>query len=725
MISHAKKSALFLLLLLLFGTPVISQRTEETTLTLVYSPYTIRLSHGYHTLSMNGFFTRGIPGNPQLPQKVQDVELPYNADLKTVEMEILEKTVEKIPGVYEIGPAPLPLSGALPTIENGKNVEVYTKNAFYPSSPVEILGVYQMRDKKYVRVQFTPFQYNPVTKSLELTEEVTINLYWTAAASMYTAPLGLTTGYTIVTTNAIVANSTQLNAFTAYLQLRGFTVYVVTETQYGAATGQQRAINIRNWLITHYLINNLKYVLLIGNPDPDDPRSADSFGDVPMMMCFPNPANAADQTPTDYFYADLNGNWDSDGDSNYGEFGQDAVDLGPDVYVGRIPVYGADYASLDSILSKFINYTGANTSIMLPVAISNYQDEHNATNSCANGWLRTDGLDLPQFVIQNITGPAGFTSYVMYETSGVTGRGHDPVSVGAYGFSAPLTNANVVAQWGNDYGIVFWWAHGSPTAALRKYWLNDSNNNFVVEDGFCGTAGDELAWPDVLNSANTASLPNTETFTFQSSCLNGYPENGGNLQYSLLKRGAVSTVGATRVSWYAQGKWLFSGIVDNAGIGYVYVGNLVFGFSAGEALYRGKSMLVNPWAWQGWQNLFDFNLYGDPSMYLEKPLVIPPPETPSPPKPPPVNWSKLMCPVAQHRVEKARDLLEEAKDLLQKAKEAGKDVSDIEPMIIEAEKLIEEAEKYCYANNCIAGNYKALKAIELLEEAIRRLKELT
>lgn len=708
--------ASFLLVILIGSTLSVTEGDQTISLTLVSSPYTIEEGE-YQKIVMEGFYTRGIPGDPELPQKSYDVELPYNCDLDTVEIKVLWSKPEELSGTYEIGPSPLFASHTFYSTQ-GKS-KVYNTDALYPSSPVAILRTYQIKTKNYVRVQFTPFQYNPVTKMLLLNQKVKIRIQWGTKPATYMAVKAPGVGYAIVTTNAVVANSTKLKAFKTHLQNRGFTVLTVTENQYGAAAGQQRAVNIRNWLQANYPLYNIKYVLLIGDPDPDDPATSDTFGDVPMMMCWPNPGSAADQTPTDYFYADLTGNWDSDSDTFYGEFGQDAVDFGPEVYVGRVPVYGGNYGALDNILTKFINYTGADTSIMLPMAISNYLDEHNATNTCLNGWARTDSLNLPQQVVTTITNPAGFTNYIMYETAGVTGRGHDPVPTAAFGYKAPLTNANVINQWANDYGIVFWWGHGSQTAASRKYWLNDLNNNFTVEDGFCGSSGDELAWPAFLSSGDTGGLADTETFTFQCSCLNGYPENSGNLQYSLLKRGAVSTVGATRISWYAIGIWAFTNIVDNASIGYMYVGNLVFWQSAGEALYNGKNALTNPWGWQGWQNLFDFNLYGDPSMYLEGPLVGPPgPE----PTPPPMNLTRVMCPLANHRVEKARDLLEEAKELLEKAREEGKDVSHIEAVIAEAEEILEKAKRYCLGHNCIAGNYLAIKAIEMLADAIEELK---
>ena len=627
-----------ILCLSLLGLPIMSTpqppswtgKTGTQYLKLVSSPYTIENIRGYDRVKMEGFYTRGLPGAPELPQKTYDVELSIDAQLETVKMEILSATSEILPGEYEIAPAPLPATGSLSssdggTTVQGKNTAIYGKDEFYPSTPVEISRVYQERNRKVVRIQFTPLQYNPVTKKLQLTREVRIGISWNKGLSMALgAPPPGWTGYAIITTNAILSGSSSLGSFVTYLQARGFTVTIITETQYGPPTGQQRAINIRSWLASNYVSLQLQYALLIGDPDPDDPANAgDSFGDVPMMMCWPNPGSAADQTPTDYFYSDLTGNWDSDGDGFYGEFGQDAVDFGPEVYVGRVPVYGSDYATLDSILNKFINYNGANQSIMLPMAISNYQDEHNQGNSCSDGDIRTDGLDLPQYVIVNIAGPNGWSDYVMYERSGFTGRGHDPVPVTAYGYDGPLTNANVVGQWSNDYGIVFWWGHGNQTGAYRKYWgdaADDGDN--VVEDWFCGASGDELSTPAFFTSGDTGAVIDADTFAYLCSCLNGYPENPNNLGYALLKRGAICTVSASRISWYAVATWSNWGIIDNAGIGYEYADHLVnSGESAGKALYDGKNALGNPWGWVGWMNLFDFNLYGDPSLTLAAPVI--------------------------------------------------------------------------------------------------------
>jgi hypothetical protein len=85
-----------------------------------------------------------------------------------------------------------------------------------------------------------------------------------------------------------------------------------------------------------------------------------------------------DPIPSDYYYAELDGNWDPDGDGNYGKFGQynavgsstgdfgvGGIETDHDLLLGRIPVYGnpsntqlftQGIDNLDHILQKTIDY---------------------------------------------------------------------------------------------------------------------------------------------------------------------------------------------------------------------------------------------------------------------------------------------------------------------------------------------------------------------------------
>ena len=629
----------------------------------------IKDEDGFDVIDMAGFSSGGSPGDPQLPQKIFNFALPPDVDISSITLDLSDEETKLLEGSYNIKPAPPACTwvggkfivewGKDKNIVDGKNMKVYGIDTFFPACPVEILSPSQMRKWKFISIVFIPFQYNPVSGQLLLTKSVEISISFNrietskigissqqflnalsdrvmddVAKDMFVnfneanlwyeetqkqvqegikeaLPSQTTYDYVIITTNNIKNNSTKLNDFVHHKEYYiGHSVKVVTEDDYSGLTGQPpngTAEKIRQWLKENYLSMGIKYVLLIGNPDPIS-------GDIPMKMCWPNRGAGSDEeSPTDYFYADLTGNWDKDGDGYFGEYPDDSgtggVDFAPEVYVGRIPVYGSDYTSLDSILQKIMDYEmGAGDiswrkKMLLPMAISNYDNENNSGNK------RTDGRDLPKKVIEDYLNSKGFSYFVLYEKAGL-----DPVPDTA-DYDNPshtgISQTSVINEWLNTYGCVFWWGHGSETGAYRKYWSSDDGDN-VPESA-------EMSWPTFFTSASCPSLGNTKpSLVYQSSCDNGHPENNNNLGYALLKNGAIGTVSASRVSWYLPGTWEpVLSLADNAGIGYYFFKKIVENNKPfGEALYLAKNECGNVLGGPIWMNKMDFNLYGDPSLLL-------------------------------------------------------------------------------------------------------------
>jgi hypothetical protein len=543
--------------------------------------------------------------------------------------------------------------------------------------------------------------------------------------------------YVIITTNDIVAHSDRLDGFIRLKERFGYSVKVVTETDFDGLAGQApngRAEKIRQWLINNYVseIKEGSYVLLIGNPDP-------AFDDIPMKMCwtrmFIEPEGF--EYPTDFFYADLTGNWDLDGDLHFGELtkidnpvkpsplsdgdtfsirwtgqidaeydeaysfrtftddgvklwidgdliiddstmhppkineaskslsadkhtiqveyfentgdaivrlywksehqtdgswqiipkerlfhsgiaggltgeyydnidftdlkstqtdetvdfawitgdrGLGGVDFHAEVYVGRIPVYLDDYAQLDEILQKMIDYetvVGAEDlswreKILLPTYPS---------DEVTYGW------ELQEQIKDDIAIPKGFAYYRIY-SPGIDSPPTPPPSCE----ETPCTQQNVEDEWKNGYGMVTWFTHGSSTGASN-----------------------------VFSTARCPNLDDTKpSFTFQASCSNAEPETETNLAYSLLKHGAISTVGATRMSAYGIG-WSTPSPKNghNQDLAYYYTKNIILDEDpAGVALFQTKDLNVD----EGhWGNLLAYNLYGDPSCSLFETIVNDPP----------------------------------------------------------------------------------------------------
>ena len=607
--------------------------TNSIRVKLNASEYSIvRDTDGSDTIQMKSFSSMMKPGEPMLPQKIFDILLPPEANTSSLQLTIISADTRELQGTYNISPAGIPMisddeeklvnnqsveNWTAKNVVNGKNISIYGKNSSYPENFTELLPYSQMRKWLYTKVSFVPFQYNPVSKKLFLTENVVIEIRYSLsstsasssleadtvmdddASTMFTnydqanswyvlntnrSTSATTYDYVIITTNLIESNSAKLSSFVTYQQKLGHTVKVITQDEYGSLTGQApygTAEKIRQWLKENYVSMGIKYVLLIGNPTPDT-------GDIPMKMCWPAPTSSYQDAPTDYYYADLTGNWDIDGDTYFGEYSDyttsGGVDLTADVYVGRIPVYSADYSTLDKILQKIIDYRSSSTSwrktALLPMS---YSDAY------------TDGATLSEQMRDDYFTSAGYSSYRMYEQGSTCSAANS-----VYTSDQELIGGTGVRdKWAaNDYGIVCWWGHGNSYGAYVGYGSSTCSGSAFMTSSYATS----------LDDGHPA-------FVYQNSCTNGQPEYSGNLGYALLKNGAITTVSASRVSWYYIGESYgsYDGSGSNAGIGYDYVKKLVQDLPAGKALFQTKQALTP----DGYvlMNIYDFNLYGDPSVY--------------------------------------------------------------------------------------------------------------
>jgi len=594
-------------------------------------------------LEMSG---RGDTGDPDLPAKVLRIALPPDADLDSVKLEYVTADLQTLEGTFSIAPMPaaatevggqFTLNSASDPIVAGKNVLVYGSSEIYDPETCTLFSTQQMGRWKIADVLCSPFAYRPSLGELSVAEDVSFtltyeqgdplpdsllaNTTWDAAASELLVnydqanpwyesdaaavePGSNGTGeYVIITTSAIQSGSAQLSSFVSHKQSLGYTVQVVTESAWGGSTGNSAAENIRSWLQSNYAALGIEYVLLIGNPHP-------TSGDVPMKMMYPrNSQSSYKEAPTDYYYADLTSNWDSDGDGFYGEWIDDfSTQPIHEVIVGRIPVYGTSYTTLDSILTKTINYETETSidwrqNVLLPMAISNYANEG------GTGYNRVDGESLAQYIEDDIASPNSYGTYKLYEKSGI-----DPVPEAC---DAPITRTNVINTWStNPYGIVDWWGHGSQTGAYRKYWASDDGDG-VPESG-------EMTSTTFFDSSATSSLDDTKpSVVVQVSCNNGYPENSGNLGYSLLANGAIGTFSGSRVTWYAVADWrpyFGSSMGDNASYAYSITHRMVAdpeSETTGGALQWCRENFGTAWSsGSSWMNTLDFNLYGDPTITL-------------------------------------------------------------------------------------------------------------
>jgi fibronectin type 3 domain-containing protein len=585
-----------------------------------------------------GITVAGKAGQPELPLRIVRLLLDPSADLRQVSVTLEDASEVGVTGTYQVRPAPPPATrdhvswppGA--NIVDGKDMDVYGKDAFFPPSHVGQPAPGQLDRFKLVEVPVYPYRYNPQTGELRalLGGRVVVTAPGAVAATAASAaapgnsalaqrhaervralvdnfdaamqPYGVvsaaaaptaaataaaagTTSYLIITTEAIKAASTYLGGFADSKLGRNFSVELLTETTdyqrstsktwtcvltgctggWGGGTGDVAAGRIRSWLVTNRIGHNLHYLLLVGNPHP-------ATGDVPMKMAWPLLGDPSyPESPTDFYYAELSGNWDLNGDGNFGDYAGDYGAGGCDKYaelsVGRIPFYG-DISALDHILAKIVLYEHTpNVAWRKKALLATFPLDDN-----------TPLYQMGESIKTNVLVPKGWGSFRLYDKD--------------YGVApelSPTTVDNVRTSWLSfQPGLTVWGTHGSQDSASS---IMDDPSALQLDD----------AHPALV---------------YQGSCLTAYPENPANLAYTLLRNGAVGTVAATRVSWAFPGQTDFD---DNTSYSVFSMGRNYAGYlvaqsnAAGEALSSIKSD-VNLYDGNGWMNETNFNLYGDPSV---------------------------------------------------------------------------------------------------------------
>jgi hypothetical protein len=401
-------------------------------------------------VTMDGFVNVGDPGEPDLPVRTYKFVLPPSADLESVEIDILETRGRTLDGRYEVVPGgPFFLNsnpetlrwGEGKNIVDGKDVNVYGKDAPYPSSPVTLMGTARMRKWKFAAVRFTPFQYNPVEKTLTLYEIVKIRIRFGTdkpipgilladaafdeyagelfdnfedAKPWYAAPVTYApeAEYVICTTDA-VNDSGVLNSFLTHKQSMGFTTEVWTGT------------DPFDWLKSNYAAKGIRYVLIVATVKEIKPGPGVSTGD-----------------PADIRYVDLND-------------GSHIIVRAPELFVGR--VNSNDISYIGDYLAKVIAYETATADI-------DYRKKFYMADDLKDGG-GTDYSGVPYDIqdtfTEQIADPGGFA---------VSGKG------GSW----------LASAWpGNPAGVVFIRAHGFSDSTLGVQFksnhiaaLNDSKPAF-------------------------------------------------------------------------------------------------------------------------------------------------------------------------------------------------------------------------------------------------------
>jgi len=371
--------------------------------------------------------------------------------------------------------------------------------------------------------------------------------------------------------------------------------------------GADDAEKIRNMIKSYYETENIRWVLLAGDAqnnlipirkvyNPDVIRFGDgrteSVGD-------------GEYKPTDFYYVDLNGTWDSDGDGDWGEspydnaYGIDEIAWDPEVYVGRFPADNAN--ELEIMVNKTLEYE-SNPEVgdwmnrmLLAGGISDttYQEP-------------PDGEDesfLTTYIWQNYLASEMNFTHLWRSTYYIP---PDP--------KEPLTSTSFRNEINKGYSTVIFAGHGTPF-------------EYADQSGTIYTN----AYASIVQNTNQLSLIYADACSTAS-----YDINDNSIGEYLIKKdnaGAIGYIGGLRVTWYFKDDYNLEML--NRGNAKLFWKEFFLNnkFQQGKALYDSKVAYMNSdyYKYGFGSTFFDFErkqlltycLLGDPEVdiYTNQPKL--------------------------------------------------------------------------------------------------------
>ncbi|MBN2621185.1 hypothetical protein JXB22_08870, partial [candidate division WOR-3 bacterium] len=310
----------------------------------------------YDVVELRGYPALVAPGMPRVPRVVEALSIPAGA--QPVSVEVVAADWVEVPGEYVVAPAqpdvPLPVPGQVHAVPDyGPDARVYGVDALYPFEVVKVSGSGTMNGYRIAHVEMYPVRYNPVSGRVMFARSITYRVeyqgYVTSGViaterqqkvfgqtvrsivenpqdvGMHAPRIGqrvreqrLPPGYFEYVVITEVPMDTVFERLAAMKTAKGVPATVVLVSWINANySGVNLPERIRNFIIDAQATWGSYYFLLGGSGDPG--TSGQNI--VPTRRSWYTSAGGGntDSLPADLYYADLDGNWNFDGDNTYGE----------------------------------------------------------------------------------------------------------------------------------------------------------------------------------------------------------------------------------------------------------------------------------------------------------------------------------------------------------------------------------------------------------------------
>ncbi|MBU7017837.1 MAG: hypothetical protein HXS44_10025, partial [Theionarchaea archaeon] len=321
------KTTMLLIVMLALSMPAAFSKNDNFGVDYIFEPY----QDGCGEWMIKDTFVLNEPGAPLVPYKAASILLPEGAVLKDVKVKHGKPIIQK---GFDLPWGQPPCTYSDTPITVGKNEKIYGSDNLYPNKMFEVVGVEYCKGDAILNVHLFPVQYQAKSGTVHFYEKLTVEVQFgkdmknkmsrglrsdkTNIAGIVDNPEVLGTyeeGGSILANEEyiIITNDTLQSTFQTLANhkasyVNGATVYTVSwiSSNY---SGTDTQMKIRNFIIDKYTNNGTNYVLLGGDT-----------GVVPYRGFYASTGGYTDtDMAADMYYAHLDGTFNADGDSYYGE----------------------------------------------------------------------------------------------------------------------------------------------------------------------------------------------------------------------------------------------------------------------------------------------------------------------------------------------------------------------------------------------------------------------
>jgi hypothetical protein len=382
--------------------------------------------------------------------------------------------------------------------------------------------------------------------------------------------------------------------------------------------------------------SRFRYVLLIG-PHSVIPHTFFQPYSLSTAECQANPG-----LPTDWYYADLTSNFDTNGNGCLADgywsdsskraagYTPDSVGWNPTVAVGRLPFSSptAIKTALANILGFEEQAGGFKRNTLLAASMMDNKgrcwnppgDPNGAYTqmNCDHVWNgSTDGSYLTEYMLSHFLNPDGYNGKTFYENDHPA-SGSSPAHVIS---PQPNHEDNIYnAQNNQNFGMVNLTGHGNGSGVYRIVWTTDPNNNGILEAPN-GPPNNSTEWDwrnlSVNGDLNLVTPKNGNGSIFiTASCSTGEYSDPNSFGATILSQGhGVAWVGGLETvqyygGWNQPNNGPYGGMMD---LDYFVSQRLLDrNLRVGDAFWQAMSQFLH----NGNTDFsgIDYDLYGDPTM---------------------------------------------------------------------------------------------------------------